>query len=138
MYEEVYSKWENRILTDGSRQNERMGCGFAHYQDGFQIDFKVFKLSDASLVFMAEMTSIRETVEYVIESGLGPTQIISDSRSSLMALASTYEKRSFINEIKRKIKFHKHKIGLCWMKALKAYTGNKRADLSLPLYPCRS
>ncbi|GBM18673.1 hypothetical protein AVEN_164787-1 [Araneus ventricosus] len=77
---------------------------------------------------MAEITSIREAVEYVIEKCLGPTQIFSDSRSSLMALESTCEKRSFMNEIRRKIRLHKHKIGLCWMKANKGYAGNEHAD----------
>ncbi|GBM98253.1 hypothetical protein AVEN_168780-1 [Araneus ventricosus] len=80
----------------GLGRTTEWGDYFVHYRDGFEIDFKVFRLSDASSVFMAEMTAIREAIEYVIEGGLGPTQIVSDSRSSLMALESTCEKRSFI------------------------------------------
>ncbi|GBO32990.1 hypothetical protein AVEN_207603-1 [Araneus ventricosus] len=107
------------------RTTER-GDSFVYFRDGFEIDFKFFTLSDASSVFMAEMTEIREAMEYVIEGGHGSTQIVSDSRSSLMALESTCEKRSFIKEIKRKIKFHENKIFLCWIKVHKGYMGNEQ------------
>ncbi|GBM41700.1 hypothetical protein AVEN_173105-1 [Araneus ventricosus] len=72
--------------------NGRIEClwmGLDRTKEWVEIDFKSFRLSDVSSVFMAGMTAIREVVEHVIESGLGPTH---DGY-----LESTYEKRRCIN-----------------------------------------
>ncbi|GBN08405.1 hypothetical protein AVEN_84232-1 [Araneus ventricosus] len=88
----------------------------------------MFRLSDNCSVFMAEVYAIHKAVDEIISRKLDYVNLISDSRSALMALDSLKEKRVIINEIKKKINAYKGKINLKWVRAHKGTTGNERAD----------
>ncbi|GBL56923.1 hypothetical protein AVEN_38234-1, partial [Araneus ventricosus] len=73
---------------------------------------------------MAEVIAIQQAVQYVRENDLGEVNIISDSRSALMALSGVEEARDIINKINE----YKGKITLTWIRALLRNFGNERAD----------
>ncbi|GBN48076.1 hypothetical protein AVEN_198587-1 [Araneus ventricosus] len=77
---------------------------------------------------MAEVIAIQQAVQYVRANDLGQVNIISDSRSALMALSAVEEARDIINNIKEDIKEYKGKITLTWIRAHVGNFGNERAD----------
>ncbi|GBO30241.1 hypothetical protein AVEN_35200-1 [Araneus ventricosus] len=89
-----------------------------------ELDCRKFRLNDSSTVFMAEVIAIQQAVQYVKANDLGHVNIISDSRSALMALSAVEEARDIINNIKE----YKGKITLTWIRAHMGNFGNERAD----------
>ncbi|GBO01660.1 hypothetical protein AVEN_172215-1 [Araneus ventricosus] len=76
---------------------------------------------------MAEVMS----VDYCIDKNIRNSKVITDSRSTLMAIESTEEKRRIIIEIKKKLKLIK--IQLQWVRAHNGTVGNERADALVKL-----
>ncbi|GBN40983.1 hypothetical protein AVEN_71266-1 [Araneus ventricosus] len=110
------------VFTDGSKMNGRVGSAFVLYFGGDEIDSFTYRLSDNSSVFMAEVYAIN------ILRNLEYGDLITDSRSALMALDSLNEKRAYVNRIKRKIANYSGKVNLKWVRAHKGTKGNERAD----------
>ncbi|GBM12027.1 hypothetical protein AVEN_256109-1 [Araneus ventricosus] len=77
---------------------------------------------------MAEVIAIQQAVQYVKANDLGQVNIISDSRSTLLALSAVEEAREIINNIKEGIAEYKGKITLTWIRAHMGNFGNERAD----------
>ncbi|GBL74620.1 Putative protein in type-1 retrotransposable element R1DM [Araneus ventricosus] len=117
------------IFTDGSKMNGRVGCAFVLYVDDIETNSFMFRLSDNYSVFMAEVYAIYKAVEEIRIRNLHCVDIISDSRSALMALNSLRERRNFINEIKRKVIAHQGIINFKWVRAHRGTAGNERADV---------
>ncbi|GBM47342.1 hypothetical protein AVEN_94449-1 [Araneus ventricosus] len=116
------------IFTDGSKMDGRVGCTFVVFYNKTELDYRKFRLNDSSTVFMAEVIAIQQAVQYVKANDLGQVNIISDSRSALMALSAVEEARDIINNIKEDIKEYKGKIALTWIRAHMGNFGNERAD----------
>ncbi|GBL98946.1 hypothetical protein AVEN_227470-1 [Araneus ventricosus] len=74
------------VFTDGSKMNVRVGCAFVLYIGDNEIDSFTFHLSDNCSVFMAEVFAIHKAVGEIISRKLEYVDLISDSRSALMAL----------------------------------------------------
>ncbi|GBN25124.1 hypothetical protein AVEN_200180-1 [Araneus ventricosus] len=87
----------NFVYNDGSKIQNTVRCAFVHFQKD-EIYSKLFRLSDEATVFMAEIVAILQAVKYIIERQLKQTEITSDSRSTLMSLASVHERRVINNE----------------------------------------
>ncbi|GBN60880.1 hypothetical protein AVEN_255785-1 [Araneus ventricosus] len=77
---------------------------------------------------MAEVIAIQQAVQYVKANDLGQVNIISDSRSALMALSAVEDARDILNNIKEDIKEYKGKITLTWIRAHMGSFGNESAD----------
>ncbi|GBN08115.1 hypothetical protein AVEN_166570-1 [Araneus ventricosus] len=88
------------IFTDGSKMDGRVGCAFVVFYNKTELDYRKFRLNDSSTVFMAEVIAIQQAVQYVKANDLGRVNMISDSRSALMALSAVEEARDIINNIK--------------------------------------
>ncbi|GBM06163.1 hypothetical protein AVEN_167057-1 [Araneus ventricosus] len=111
------------IFTDGSKMDGRVSCSFVVFYNEIELDYRKFRLNESSTVFMAEVI----VVQYVRANALGEVNIISDSRSELMAL-SAVEARDIINNIKEDIKEYRGKITLTWIRAHMGNFGNEPAD----------
>ncbi|GBN02450.1 hypothetical protein AVEN_173724-1 [Araneus ventricosus] len=116
------------IFTDGSKIDGRVGCAFVVFYNKTELDYRKFRLNESSTVFMAEVIAIQQVVQYGRANDLGQVNIISDSRSALMALSAVEEARDIINNIKEDIKEYKGKITLTWIRAHIGNFGNERAD----------
>ncbi|GBN35959.1 hypothetical protein AVEN_54231-1 [Araneus ventricosus] len=109
--------------------NGRVGCAFVLYVDNIDVDSSTFRVSDNCSVFMAEVFAIYKAVEEIRIRNLECADIISDSRSALMALNSLRERRNFINELKRKVIAYQGIINFNWVRAHRGTVGNERADV---------
>ncbi|GBN53948.1 hypothetical protein AVEN_19106-1 [Araneus ventricosus] len=89
----------------------------------------MFRLSDNYSVFMAEVYAIYKAVDENIIRNLDHVDIISDSRSALMALDSLKERRVIINEIKRKVYAYQGNINFKWVRAHRGTVVSGRADV---------
>ncbi|GBO30973.1 hypothetical protein AVEN_111128-1 [Araneus ventricosus] len=77
---------------------------------------------------MAEVIAIQQAVQYVKANDLGQVNIISDSRSTRIAVTAVEESRDIINNIKEDVKEYNGKITLTWIRAHMGNFGNERAD----------
>ncbi|GBM24140.1 hypothetical protein AVEN_50251-1 [Araneus ventricosus] len=116
------------IFTDGSKMDGRVVRAFVVFYNKTELDHRKFRLDDSSTVFMAEVTAIQQAVQYVKANDIGQVNIISDSRSALMALSIVEEARDIINNIKEDIKEYKGTITLTWIRAHMGNFGNECAD----------
>ncbi|GBL87721.1 hypothetical protein AVEN_81338-1 [Araneus ventricosus] len=116
------------IFTDCSKMEGRVGCAFVVFYNKTELDYKKFRLNESRTVLMAEVIAIQKAVQYVKANDLGQVNIISDSRSALMALSAVEEARDIINNIKEDIKECKGKITLTWNRAHVGNFWNECAD----------
>ncbi|GBL97639.1 hypothetical protein AVEN_49144-1 [Araneus ventricosus] len=116
------------IFTNGSKMGGRVDCAFVVFYNKTELYYRKFRLNASSTVFMTEVIAIQQAVQYVKANDLGQVNIISDSRSALMALSTVEEARDMINNIKEDIKEYKGKITLTWIRAHMGNFGNERAD----------
>ncbi|GBM59931.1 hypothetical protein AVEN_4002-1 [Araneus ventricosus] len=112
------------IFTEGSKMDRRFVCAFVVFYNKTELDYRKFRLNESRTVFMAEVIAIQQAVQYVKANHLRQVNIISDSRSALMALSAVEEARDIINNIKE----YKGKITLTWIRAHVGNFGNERAD----------
>ncbi|GBO19536.1 hypothetical protein AVEN_226819-1 [Araneus ventricosus] len=117
-----------KIFTDGSKLNERVGCGIVCFDEmNKEIWSLSHRLSDNASVFIAEAFAILFAVKRVYQLAQ-EILILSDPRSVLMALESVGEQTSLIEVIKSILKDHPN-IKLGWVKAHIGISGNEKADL---------
>lgn len=120
------------IYTDGSKVNERVGAGVVIYKDQVEVDSFSYRLNNNATVFMAELYAIYRAIAFVIKDYYNSNVIsnkyviISDSMSALIALSSSNEYRTYILNLKNKIKFFN--IDLFLTRAHVGVLGNERAD----------
>ncbi|GBO16798.1 hypothetical protein AVEN_189039-1 [Araneus ventricosus] len=95
------------IYTDGSKINNHVGAAYVHYYNETETDSCLIRLGNQNTVFMAEVMAISRAVDYCIDKNIQNSKVITDSRSILMAIESTKEKRRILIEIKKKLKLTK-------------------------------
>ncbi|GBM15698.1 hypothetical protein AVEN_262872-1 [Araneus ventricosus] len=108
--------------------NGKVGSAFVLYFGEDKIDSFIYRLSDNSSVFMAEVFAINKAVDEIIFRNLDYVDLITDSRSALMAPNSLNEKRIYVNSIKRKILNYSGKMNIKRVRAHMGTKGNERAD----------
>ncbi|GIX77319.1 retrovirus-related Pol polyprotein from type-1 retrotransposable element R1 4 [Caerostris darwini] len=116
------------IFTDGSKMNGKVGGAFVVYNHKSEVHHQCFRLSDNPTVYLAELLAIKRATEYAILNGLSNVNIISDSRSVLLAMENVNNIDAEIRGIKNRIKDHPGNITLHWVKAHVGHIGNERAD----------
>ncbi|GIY74159.1 uncharacterized protein CDAR_166411 [Caerostris darwini] len=117
------------IYTDGSKLNDRVGGAFVVFQQGVETYSQTFRLSDTATVFMAELVAIDKALDFAIAQSFSPANIISDSRSVLLALENLNNLDPSILNIKNKILNFTGIVRLFWIKAHAGHMGNERADV---------
>ncbi|GBM85897.1 hypothetical protein AVEN_144324-1 [Araneus ventricosus] len=115
----------HEIYTDGSKINNQVGAAYVYYYNGTETACLI-RLGNQNTVFMAEVMAISSSIDYCIDKNIRNSKVIIDSRSTLMAIKSTEEKRRIIIETKKKLKLTK--IHFQWVRAHNGTVGNERAD----------
>lgn len=94
------------IYTDGSVCNKSVGSAFVMLnQEGIILHYDRYKLPDYSTIFDAELIAIKTALEYIEnlhQSQNETITLISDSLSSLQAIANPYNTNELVHQIKRK------------------------------------
>jgi ribonuclease HI len=126
--------------TDGSKFQKKVGAGFIMYTCNKQGQFyetynASFHLNDYNTVFQGEICAIHQAAIYLLEENkVEPlpkeVYILSDSRSSLMALDRHINTSRLVNQCKASLELlaTHTKVKLRWIKAHKGYIGNEKAD----------
>ncbi|GBM38967.1 hypothetical protein AVEN_271075-1 [Araneus ventricosus] len=91
------------VFTDGSENNNRVGCAMVVFEDGNAKEHEIWRLNNETTVFIAEIVAIREAVNYCKRRQIAKAIIISDSRSALVSIESLEENRKFILDIKNSL-----------------------------------
>ncbi|GIX70933.1 hypothetical protein CDAR_254161 [Caerostris darwini] len=117
------------IYTDGSKMNNRVGGAFVAYKNNVETYHQCFRLNDQAMVYMAELTAIDKAIDYSIAESLPSSNIITDSRSVLLALENVNCIDHKILELKNKLNNFTGEIHLFWIKAHIGHLGNERADV---------
>ncbi|GIX87724.1 uncharacterized protein CDAR_617111 [Caerostris darwini] len=116
------------IYTDGSKMNNQVGGAFVVLEQDRGTCFQKYRISNSATVFMAELVAIDKAIDFVILHAISPANIISDSRSVLLALANPNNLDPSIIRIKNKVKNYNGQVRLFWIKAHAGHMGNERAD----------
>ncbi|GBM60330.1 hypothetical protein AVEN_108116-1 [Araneus ventricosus] len=116
----------HEIYTDGSKINNQVGAAYVHYYNRTEADSCLIRLGNQNTAFMVEVMVISKTIDCCIDKNIRKSKVITVSRSTLMVIESTEEKRRIIIEIKKKLKLTK--IQLQWVRAHNVTVGNERAD----------
>ncbi|XP_035231613.1 ribonuclease H-like [Stegodyphus dumicola] len=117
----------HEIFTDGSKIDERVGCSFVAYLNGF---IKKFRLSDNSTVFQAEVFAILKSLEWILGKDTKDVDLFSDSQSALLAIVSgkSFTKLVFDAHLLLIENLKKRNINLHWIKGHIGHEGNELAD----------
>ncbi|KAK2578087.1 hypothetical protein KPH14_001320 [Odynerus spinipes] len=115
-----------QIYTDGSKTTT--GTGYAIYSSDFQIKKK---LSDDTLIFIAELTAIFQAFRMAHVKNYRKTIILTDSKSAITAITN----QGFRNEIVTKI-FETHQnvlkkgnqVKIVWIPSHIGIAGNEKVD----------
>ncbi|GIY54769.1 uncharacterized protein CDAR_391051 [Caerostris darwini] len=116
------------IYTDGSKMNNQVGAAFVVLEQDRETCFQKCRLSNPATVFMAELVAIVKAIDFVILHAISPANIISDSRSVLLALANPNNLDPSNIRIKNKVKNYNGQVRLFRIKAHAGHMGNERAD----------
>lgn len=119
----------NEIYTDGSKIRDRVGCSITIYNNKNKITSFGYRLNDQATVFMSKLLAIEKAINYIINNqlyNLDNTNCVVISDSSLLAISSSRENRSYIINLRNKINYLN--IGTYWMKAHIGDGGNERVD----------
>ncbi|GIY06108.1 hypothetical protein CDAR_430571 [Caerostris darwini] len=85
------------------------------FDNNVEIYHQCFRPSDN--VYSAELLAIKLAIDYAISSNLPKVNIVSDSRSVLLAKENVNNNDIHIISIKNRIRNHKGQIKLHWIKA---------------------
>lgn len=118
-----------KIFTGGSKINNFVGSGFLVFdENNTEIYLKKIKINNEALVFMAEMVTIKEALDYAIMKFENhKIFIVTDSVSSLLSIINDNENRTFIENIRHKLYLYDN-IMIRWIKAHVGNIMNDRAE----------
>ena len=120
------------IYTDGSKIEGRVGCAFTCWQDGVEVLTKKIRLESYCTVYQSELLELRQAIRQTMEGDrFWNCDILSDSRSSLDAIANPRSTHPLVNDISLNLAqatASGGNIELWWVRAHVGITGNERAD----------
>lgn len=121
-----------KIFTDGSASELGVGAAFVVIDEsGRAIECSRLKLPTYSNNFEAEGIAILKAIEYIPKLNTGQRiQILTDSLSSLRALANSENRNTLINQIKLKFRALRGRFNIqfTYVKAHSGISGNELAD----------
>ncbi|XP_035224549.1 uncharacterized protein LOC118197158 [Stegodyphus dumicola] len=89
------------LFTDGSKTSAGTGNAFCPISDGKVMHVWKRRLAHYNSVYQAELLAISAALKYSAEVEGAPTQIYSDSASSLAAIVNERSRSSLVQEIRR-------------------------------------
>lgn len=134
-FQQHIAKLDNpcRIFTDGSKS--RLGVGCAVYIPDHQ-ESLMFKLDKQCSIYSAEMFAIYQALEWAVNKKISNKQVVimSDSRSSLLALENTrkhlYKNSLVVKILENQLKLLEKQtsVTFVWVKGHIGISGNIKAD----------
>lgn len=91
------------VFTDGSKNDDKVGCAFVVFVDSYEVAHQTFKLSSSCSVFQAELVAILQSLEFLSTTEFHEAAIVTDSMSSLQAIAGNDVSHPLVHSIKRKL-----------------------------------
>ncbi len=135
-------RYDTDVFTDGSKQNNKVGCAFIAFENNLQIYNEVFRLGDNCSVYQSELFAILKCLEWIKNNILEFEKksenkhqigIYSDSQSALISLQQVNSDNSLVHQIKSLFKqitnFSKVYVSFNWVKGHSENYGNDSADL---------
>lgn len=120
------------IYTDGSKIEGKVGCAFTCWRDGREVLNKKFRLEPFCTVYQSELFALRQAVRLTVENPrYRECDILSDSRSSLDAIANPRSTNPLVNEVRLSLSEAAERgssVKLWWVRAHIGTAGNERAD----------
>lgn len=116
------------IFTDGSKIADGVGCAFILFNNSTSIYKELYRLSNFSTVFLAEVMAIYKAIKYIKHTNLSNVTIFSDSLSAIQAISNCSTSNPLIFKIHEIIN-NLHNCKLCWIKAHVGHLGNEAADV---------
>ena len=122
------------VYTDGSRQNEQTGCGYAIYHGKRALTEGFRRLPDHATVFQAEITAITQAaghLQTITDPKPRYVKFLVDSQAALMALENPVIKSRTVSDAMdalNTLATSGVKTTLAWIPAHKGHLGNERAD----------
>lgn len=128
-YLEIISQYDGftKIFTDGSKVDGRTGAAFTAEETVFK-----FRLPNASSVFTAELYSIYQASEYIVNDNSSNQFIIqTDSYSTIQSLQQIYSNNTLVQRTQDN--FHRaatngKEVQILWVPSHVGIEGNERAD----------
>ena len=116
------------LYTDGSKQDEGVGCGF--YIPATKIE-KSYKLPNDCSIFQAEIAAILMSVKHLIGNAENEKiNIYIDSQAAIKALEKLTYNSKIVLECRKKLDIlsEKNEITLIWVPGHQNIDGNEKAD----------
>lgn len=131
--EEVGKKWPgfHTIFTDGSKEGENIGCAF---YDSTKNVSGLYKLPKEASIYTAELTAIKEAMNYCQQQQEDKFIIFTDSKSSVDALQKPKIHSGMTHLIKDILLLHgvltenNKTVKLAWLRGHSGIDGNETAD----------
>jgi ribonuclease HI len=123
------------IYTDGSKELESAGAGWAACIDDQLIEEESVYLGKETTVFQAEVVAINHSLQWLIDQDKMPQkrncQILSDSEAAINAISSISIESKVVRDCVATLDRakEKHSINIAWVKGHNDNTGNELADM---------
>lgn len=121
--------FDHLIFTDGSKNHASVGCAFFNSSNSF---FHLLKLPAPMSIYTAELIAIREALFYVKANNMKSINIISDSKSALMAISNIKKNKKITNlqiqiaNLLETLSRNNQMVTLSWVKS---HSGNPNNEL---------
>lgn len=121
------------IYTDGSKENDQVGFGWAVTYDDFIIHEQSTYLEDHATVFQAEVMAIKESMDWVRKEcniDIKKVNLFSDSQAAIQAINSSWIESKVVKETKQSVRrtTKMTKVSIQWVRGHNNNTGNELAD----------
>ncbi|XP_023210074.1 uncharacterized protein LOC111613010 [Centruroides sculpturatus] len=115
------------IFTDGSRQEEEVGCAFVAYNDNNEVHNSSDKLGNFS-VYQAELWPILSALRWCNDNYKGVNiNLFTDSSSSVQSICNYNWRHPIVNQILQDISKNYNSFAIIWVRGHTGVCGNERA-----------
>ncbi|XP_035230365.1 uncharacterized protein LOC118202310 [Stegodyphus dumicola] len=119
----------SHFYSDGSKQEDGVGCAYVYYQDGQRRREWKGRLQLQNSVFQAEVLAITAATQHIIHQDITHATLHTDSFSTLQALLNHQHTSPLIISLQHLLQRYAHiNLLLKWIKAHADNEGNENAD----------
>ncbi|XP_076623123.1 uncharacterized protein LOC143342788 [Colletes latitarsis] len=130
LYTELSNEYPHhtQIFTDASKSGEGTGCAVCTPEHEL-----LFRLPETSTVFTSEASAVLQALKYIEETTHSKSIILTDSKSTLLALQNLETNNTVIQNIIETLKRDKREVLYSWIPAHISIEGNEKADKAAKL-----